>query len=109
MPMNTQTVTSIMPRTWSITLPSSRLPEPQKSAVKTSTLKARAVITMNNTSGTTLAMVVIRLRNAASLMPLSTRKWMPQSSSEAQTIAARLLPSPKTGKNSPRVLNSRTM
>ncbi|MOA61033.1 hypothetical protein D3C78_1860720 [compost metagenome] len=66
MPMNTQTVTSIMLRTWSITLPSSVLPAPQKSALYTSSLKAMAAMMMNSASGTILAMVVRVLMNAAS-------------------------------------------
>ncbi|MCY1535903.1 hypothetical protein D9M68_713290 [compost metagenome] len=109
MPMNTQTVTSIMLRTWFITVPRSLLPAPQKSAVNTSSLKATAQITMNSASGTILAMVVRVLMNAASLIPRSTRKCRNQSSTEAQMIAGRVLPSPNTGKKKPRVLNSSTM
>ncbi|MDT4871486.1 hypothetical protein FQZ97_1066170 [compost metagenome] len=98
MPMNTHTVTSIILRTWSITVPRSLLPAPQKSAVNTSILKATAAITMNRASGTILAMVVRVLMKAASLIPRSTRKCRHQSNAEAQMIAGRVLPSPNSGK-----------
>ncbi|MNN72510.1 hypothetical protein D3C81_1885560 [compost metagenome] len=96
--MNTQTVTSIMLRTWFITLPSSGVPKPQISAVNTSSLKANRQIRANSTSGTILATVVTRLMNAASLIPRSTRKCTAQSRIEAPMIAAGVLPSPKIGK-----------
>ncbi len=98
MPMNTQTVTSIMLRTWSITLPRSLLPRPQKSLVNTSSLKAMAAMMMNSASGSILAMVVTVLMKAASLMPRSTRKCSSHSRIEAQITAGRVLPSPNTGK-----------
>ncbi|MCY1366972.1 hypothetical protein D9M69_538840 [compost metagenome] len=98
MPMNTQTVTSIMLRTWFITLPSSMFFEPQMSAVKMSSLKANRQMRMNRNSGTTLAMVVTRLMKAASLIPRSTRKCTAQRTIDAPMIAARVLPSPKIGK-----------
>ncbi len=96
-PMNTHTVTSIMLRTCCITLPSSGLPRPQKSAVNTSRRKATAVITMNRSNGTILAMVVTRLTNAASRIPRKMRKCTPQSTSEAPITAGRVLPSPNIG------------
>ena len=98
MPMNTHTVTSIMLRTWSITLPRSGEPSPQMSAVKMSSLKANRQISANSASGTTLATVVTRLMNAASLMPRSTRKCTAHSRTEAPITAAGVLPSPKIGK-----------
>lgn len=98
MPMNTQTVTSIMLRTWFITLPRSGLLLPQMSAVKMSSLKANRQIRMNRNSGTILATVVTVLMNAASLIPRSTRKCRAQSRTEAQTIAATVSPLPKIGK-----------
>ncbi|MNN55121.1 hypothetical protein D3C81_1699810 [compost metagenome] len=97
-PMNTQTVTSIMLRTWFITLPSSGFIEPQMSWLKMSSLKANRQIRMNRNSGTIFAMVVTTLMNAASLMPRRTRKCTAQSRMEAPMIAASVLPSPKTGK-----------
>ncbi|MNP10680.1 hypothetical protein D3C76_1028370 [compost metagenome] len=109
MPINTQTVTSIILRTWSMTVPSSLLPAPQKSAVNTSALKAIAAMTMNNASGTILAIVVSVLINAASRIPRSTRKCSAHNSTEAQVIAGRVLPSPNIGKKKPKVLNSNTM
>ncbi|MNU78502.1 hypothetical protein D3C71_680930 [compost metagenome] len=74
MPMNTHTVTSIMFRTWFITLPRSGFFRPQMSAVKMSSLKANTAIKMNSTSGTILATVVTRLMNAASLIPRNTSR-----------------------------------
>lgn len=108
MPMNTHTVTSIMLRTWFITLPSSGVPTAQMSAVKMSSLKANRQISANSTSGTTLATVVIRLMNAASLMPRSTRKCTAHKRIDAPMMAAGVLPSPKIGKKYPKVLNSNT-
>ncbi|MOA63277.1 hypothetical protein D3C78_1889500 [compost metagenome] len=58
MPMNTNTVTSIMLRTWSITPLKSGLLRPQISRVKMSASKATAAIAMKVTKGTTLATVV---------------------------------------------------
>ncbi|MNE99323.1 hypothetical protein D3C81_1285020 [compost metagenome] len=87
-----------MLRTWFITLPRSGFIEPQMSAVKMSSLKANTAISTNNASGTTLATVVTRLMNAASLIPRSTRKCTAQSSTEAPMTAAGVLPSPKIGK-----------
>ncbi|RMP89612.1 hypothetical protein ALQ17_200126 [Pseudomonas fluorescens] len=87
-----------MLRTWFITLPRSGFFTPQMSAVKISSLKANSAISTNSTSGTTLATVVTRLMNAASLMPRSTRKCTAQSSTEAPITAAGVLPSPKMGK-----------
>ncbi|MNH09044.1 hypothetical protein D3C81_1168590 [compost metagenome] len=98
MPMNTNTVTSIMLRTWSSTLPNCGLLKPQMSRVKMSARKANAAMTMKISSGTTLATVVTWLMNAASLMPRSTRKCTAHSSSEAQPMATGVLPSPNTGK-----------
>ncbi|MNR45787.1 hypothetical protein D3C85_1646770 [compost metagenome] len=97
-----------MLRTWFITLPRSGFIEPQISAVKMSSLNANSAIRTNSASGTTLATVVTRLMNAASLMPRNTRKCTAHSSTEAPMIAATVLPSPKIGKKYPRVLNSRT-
>ncbi|MNG01799.1 hypothetical protein D3C84_847930 [compost metagenome] len=97
-PMNTQTVTSIMLRTWFITLPRSGFMVPQMSAVKMSSLNANTAIRMNSASGTTLATVVTRLMKAASLIPRSTRKCTAQSNTEAPMMAAGVLPSPKIGK-----------
>ena len=97
-PMNTHTVTSIMLRTWSITLPRSGFFTPQMSLVKMSSLNAKRAIRINSTSGTTLATVVTRLMNAASLIPRSTRKCTAQSRIEAPMMAAGVLPSPKIGK-----------
>ena len=106
--MNTHTVTSIMLRTWFITLPRSGFFRPQMSAVKMSSLKANKVINMNSISGTTLATVVTRLMNAASLIPCNTRKCTAHSSTDAPMTAATVLPSPKIGKKYPSVLNNRT-
>lgn len=107
-PMNTNTVTSIMCRTWSITLPRSGLIAPQISRVNTSALKATAARTMNINSGTTLATVVTRLMNAASLMPRNTRKCTAHNSNDAQPMATGVLPWPNAGKKYPKVLNSST-
>ncbi|MNQ97126.1 hypothetical protein D3C85_1127580 [compost metagenome] len=98
MPMNTHTVTSIILRTWSITLPRSGFFRPQMSAVKMSSLKANNAINMNSSSGTILATVVTRLMNAASFIPRSTRKCTAQSSTEAPITAAGVFPSPNSGK-----------
>ncbi|MCY1176095.1 hypothetical protein D9M73_163560 [compost metagenome] len=98
MPMNTHTVTSIMLRTWFITLPRSGFMVPQMSWLKMSSLKANRQIRMNRNSGTIFAMVVTTLMNAASLMPRRTRKCTAQSRMEAPMIAASVLPSPKIGK-----------
>ncbi|KIR12985.1 hypothetical protein PFLU4_59160 [Pseudomonas fluorescens] len=98
MPMNTNTVTSIMCRTWSITLPRSGLIAPQISRVKISALKATAAMTTNINSGTTLATVVTRLMSAASLIPRSTRKCTAHSNNDAQPMATGVLPWPNTGK-----------
>ena len=98
MPINTKTVTSIMLRTWSITLPRLGVCVPQKSRVKISALKATAVSTINITIGTILATVVNWLINAASLIPRSTRKCTPHSSNDAQPMAIGVLPWPNTGK-----------
>ncbi|MOA35301.1 hypothetical protein D3C78_1567440 [compost metagenome] len=97
-PMNTHTVTNIMLRTWFITLPRSGFLMPQMSAVKMSSLKANTAINTNSSNGTTLATVVTRLMNAASLIPRSTRKCTAHSSTEAPITAATVLPSPKIGK-----------
>ncbi|MCY1432331.1 hypothetical protein D9M71_483240 [compost metagenome] len=98
MPMNTNTVTSIMLRTCSSTLPNCGLLKPQISRVKISARKANAAITTKISKGTTLATVVTWLMKAASLMPRSTRKCTDHSSSEAQPMAMGVLPSPNTGK-----------
>ncbi|MNE95016.1 hypothetical protein D3C80_1930510 [compost metagenome] len=87
-----------MLRTWFITLPSSGVPRAQMSAVKMSSLKANRQISANSTSGTTLATVVTRLMNAASLMPRSTRKCTAHNRIDAPMMAAGVLPSPKIGK-----------
>ena len=50
------------------------------------------------TSGTTLATVVTKLMNAASLIPRSTRKCTAHSKTDAPITAAGVLPSPKIGK-----------
>ena len=98
MPINTQTVTSIMLRTWFITLPRSGFFTPQMSAVKMSSLNANNAISTNSSSGTTLATVVTRLMNAASLIPRSTRKCTAHNSTDAPITAAGVLPSPNIGK-----------
>lgn len=98
MPMNTQTVTSIMLRTWFITEPSDGFARPQMSVRNTSSLNAKKPIRMKTTSGTIFATVVTRLTNAASRMPRSTRKCTAHSSTDAPAIAAGVLPSPNTGK-----------
>ena len=91
-PMNTNTVTSIMLRTWSITLPRSGVPLPHRSRVKMSALKATAAITINMTIGTIFAIVVNWLMKAASLIPRSTKKCTPHSNNEAQPMATGVLP-----------------
>ncbi|KWV89781.1 hypothetical protein PFLmoz3_00560 [Pseudomonas fluorescens] len=58
MPIKTNTVTSIMWRTCSTTLPICGLPRPQISRVKISALNATAAITININSGTIFATVV---------------------------------------------------
>ncbi|PBJ15015.1 hypothetical protein BSG18_57640 [Pseudomonas ogarae] len=98
MPMNTNTVTSIMCHTWSITLPRSGFIAPQISRVKISALKATAAMTTNINSGTTLATVVTRLMNAASLIPRNTRKCTAHSNNDAHPMATGVLPWPNTGK-----------
>ncbi|MNP74433.1 hypothetical protein D3C76_1713100 [compost metagenome] len=98
MPMNTHTVTSIILRTWFITLPRSGFIVPQMSRVKISSLKANTAINTNSTSGTTLATVVTRLMNAASLIPRSTSQCTAHNNTEAPITAATVLPSPKIGK-----------
>lgn len=98
MPMNTNTVTSIMLRTCSSTPPNCGLLRPQMSRVKMSRSKARPTMTMNSRIGTSLATVVIRLISAASLMPRSTRACTHHSNPEAQAMASGVLPWPKTGK-----------
>ena len=97
MPINTNTVTSIMLRTWSITLPRLGVSWPQKSVVKISALNATPANTINITMGTIFATVVSWLIKAASLMPRMTRKCTPHSSSEAQPMAIGVLPCPNTG------------
>ena len=74
-----------------ITLPRSGFLMPQMSAVKMSSLKANTAINTNSSSGTTLATVVTRLMNAASLIPRSTRKCTAQSKIEAPMMAAGVL------------------
>lgn len=101
MPINTNTVTSIMWRTCSTTLPICGLPRPQIThGVKISALNATAAITMNTNSGTIFATVVIWLINAASLIPRITRKCTAHSNSDAQPIASGVLPWPNAGKSS---------
>ena len=53
---------------------------------------------MNRKIGTSLAIVVTTLMNAASLTPFSTREWISHRQIEAPMIDGRLLPSPKNGK-----------
>ncbi|RMP72280.1 hypothetical protein ALQ17_200122 [Pseudomonas fluorescens] len=81
-----------MLRTWSTTLPMFGLPRPQISRVKISALNATAAITINISSGTIFATVVIWLMNAASLIPRNTRKCTAQSNNDAQPIATGVLP-----------------
>ena len=87
-----------MLRTWFITLPRSGFFRPQMSAVKMSSLNANNAISTNSSSGTTLATVVTRLMNAASLIPRSTRKCTAHNSTDAPITAAGVLPSPNIGK-----------
>jgi len=102
MPMNTQTVTSIMFLIWSIEepreAPSIWTALPQTSVVKMPALKAMAVRATKVTSGTILATVATVLTKAAWVTPRSTMACISQSSTEAPMTAARLLPSPNTGK-----------
>ena len=97
-PMNTHTVTSIMLRTWSVTLPSAGLAWPQMSCVNTSVRNASPTSSTNSASGTSLATVVTWLMKAASRMPRSTRKCMPHSMTDALATATGVLPSPNTGR-----------
>ena len=94
MPMNTQTVTSIMFLTWSIVVPRPAL-SPQKSAVKMLELKPTAAIAMKVRIGTTLATVTTTLTAAAFLTPLMVRKWTSHSRTEAPTIATVVVPPSK--------------
>ncbi len=89
--MNTQTVTSIMFRTWSRVLPSPAF-SPQKSAVNRSALNPTAAIAMNVTMGTILAMVTRTLAKAALRTPLKVRACTAHSSTEAPTIAGTVVP-----------------
>ena len=97
-PINTHTVTNIMLLTWFVTLPRLGFVVPQKSLVKISALNARPTNTIKVNNGTTLAIVVIKLINAASLIPRSTKKWVSHNKIEAQRMAGSVLPSPNTGK-----------
>ena len=98
MPMNTQSVTSMVLFTWVITEPRPVVFNPLKSSVKTLSLKATATMAMNRTMGATLATVVIRLTIAAWRTPDSTSQWISHSITEAAVTACQVFPSPKTGK-----------
>ena len=102
MPRNTQTVTSIMPRTCS-RMGAPVVWRPQKSAVNTPYSKAMAVSTTKATIGTILASVTIRLRLAASRTPRISIHVYAQSSTLAQTMDTHVVPSPKIGNHRPRV------
>ncbi|MCY1443968.1 hypothetical protein D9M71_604110 [compost metagenome] len=64
---------------------------------------AKAMMTRNTTIGITLAMVTILLIAAACCTPRRIMKWNSQMPAEATRIATTVLPSPKIGKNAPRV------
>jgi hypothetical protein len=102
-PINTNTVTSIVLRTWLKTSPALYPPPPQKLARNSSESNASAMNTTNTMIGTILAMVTTVLMNAASLMPRRIMKCTVQRMIEEQTTAAIVLPSPKIGKNRPSV------
>jgi hypothetical protein len=101
--MNTNTVTSIVLRTWLKTSPALYSPPPQKLAVNNAESKARATKTTNTMIGTILAIVTMVLMNAASLMPRRIMKCTVQRIIDEQNTAIMVLPSPKTGKNKPSV------
>ena len=58
---------------------------------------------MKTRIGTTFATVTMELMNAACWVPLRIMKWKSQMPTEATRIAVTVLPSPKIGKNAPRV------
>ena len=102
-PMNTQSVTSIVLLTWVITSPSSGVCSNQMSAEKMVPSKASPTNRMKTAIGSSLAMVVTTLTRAACLTPLSTRKWIAHRTAEAPRTACQVLPEPKTGKKWPSV------
>jgi arginine:ornithine antiporter/lysine permease len=94
---------SVFVRTCSNRLVSGIPSPPQKFARKRSALKAKIKITMKTRIGMIFATVTSVLINAACWTPRRIVKWKSQMPTEATTIAVTVLPSPKTGKNAPRV------
>src|SRR5450830_288898 len=105
-PMNTQTVTSIVVLTCVSIDPS--FTSPQKVKVNVSKLNAIATNTMKISKGMTLARVTTAFKTTAPRMPFNTNACTVQSSVDAPTIAAAVLPSPNTGKKYPKAPNAAT-
>ncbi len=103
--MNTNTVTSMVWRTWLQTLPNvfSAVGSPQKLSAKVFASRFISRKITNTSNGTILAIVTILLMPAAPCTPRRIRKWKAQTSTEATRTAMIVLPSPKTGKNAPSV------
>ncbi|MOA10914.1 hypothetical protein D3C78_1308240 [compost metagenome] len=76
---------------------------PRKFRAKMSALNPAPTTTMNRNSGTILATVAMLFSAAACLTPRRIMKCTPQSNREALSNATKVVPSPKTGKNLPRV------
>ncbi len=103
MPTNTNTVTSMVPRTCANRLGVSAPVPPERLAANTSGLNAAATMTTNRMIGMILATVAMRLRLAASLTPRRIRKCTVHRMTEETATACTVLPSPKTGISAPSV------
>ena len=68
-----------------------------------SALKPKMMKPMKMTRGTILATVAMELSAAASLTPRKIKMWVSQRMIEAPSSAGIVVPSPKMGKNAPRV------
>ena len=102
MPMNTQTVTSIMFLTWSSVLPSEApsmlVLVPQKSVLKMPALKPTAATAMKVRIGTTLAIVTMVLTHGGVVDTAQGQTQLTiQRTTDATTIADSVLPPSNVG------------
>ena len=105
-PINTQTVTSIVLLTWLIVLAQLNGNTPsdvilKKPVLKVSKLNAIIMHMITSKIGINFATVTILLINAAVSTPFKIKKWTPQSSNEATIILGNVLPPLKIGKKLP--------
>ena len=106
MPTKSHTSETIVERTCSMSDIPPGSPQKLWAKVAGSNLDRSTTHTMKRASGTSLASVMTVFTPAATWTPRMSRKTSSHRNAEAQAMATRLLPAPKTGKKCPSAAKS---